>query len=135
MTNETVLNYIVKAFDSFWFDTPLEHVNHTLDKDELLEWARLSIAFGVPKPFTLSMAAKRGGYVDIQIFVKPESGQGRAIQLAEIASAFFKSANTGSLVFYPHDLTIVGEQATDGLTTTEAQWFQVRSSIEFCFID
>ncbi len=130
-----VQNLIVKAFDQFWIDTPLEHQNATIEKDGIDEWVRLTIQHGFPKPIDLQMNAMRYGSVNVQIFTKPDIGQGRACDLAVKAGNFIKSLNFKSLVFAPYSVVVLGKKATEGLTTTETEWFQVNTIVDFTFID
>ena len=130
-----VQNIIVKGFDALWRDKKLEHVNNTIDKKELSEWARLSITHGQSRAITFAMAAKRGGFVSVQIFTKTDIGQGRAITLAEKAGKYLQTLSTGSLVMKPHDVVVLNNKASDALTTTETEWFQVNCIVDFVFID
>lgn len=130
-----VQNIIVKGFDALWLDTPLEHVNSTIDKVGLAEWARLSIMHSPAKTISFAMAAKRGGFASVQIFTKTEIGQGRAITLAEKAGRYLQTLSVGSLVMKPHDLVVLNNKASDALTTTETEWFQVNCIVDFVFID
>ena len=135
MTLVDVQNIIVEGFDALWIDTKLEHVNTTIDKTNLTEWARLSINHGPAKTFTFAKAAKRSGHASVQIFTKMEIGQGRAIELAERAGRFLNSLSTGSLVMMPHEVTVLHNKVSDSLTTTEASWFQVNCIVDFTYID
>lgn len=135
MELETVQNLIISKFDAFWLTTPIEHVNSAIDKTKIDEWVRLSISHMPAKPFTFAMGSVRGGFVNIQIFTKMNIGQGRAIDLATKAGKFIQALSTGSLVMRPYDLTIVGNKASNTLTTTEISWFQVNCIIEFTYID
>jgi hypothetical protein len=130
-----VQNRIVKAFDQFWTYTPIEHQNTTLDKDSLDEWIRLTIQHGQPKPIDFKMNAIRYGTASVQVFTKSDIGQGRACDLAVIAGQYIKALSTGSLVFSPYEVVVLGNKATPGLTTTETDWFQVNVMIDFTFID
>ncbi len=130
-----VQNKIVKSFDQFWTDTPLEHQNVTIDKDSLDEWVRLTIQHGAPKPIDFKMNAMRYGTVSIQIFTKSDIGQGRACELAVKAASFVSTLGMGTLVFAPYEIVILGNKATEGLTTTETDWFQVNAMVDFTFID
>lgn len=135
MTLVEVQNLIVKRFDALWRETALEHINTTIDKSSLDEWARLSITHGAAKPITYALAAKRGGFVSCQIFTKTDIGQGRAIELAEKAGRYLQTLSTGSLVMKPHELVISNNKASDALTTTETEWFQVNCIVDFTFVD
>jgi hypothetical protein len=135
MTLIEAQNRIVKMFDQAWTDTPIEHQNTTIEKDGLEEWVRLTIQHGPPKPINLSMGAMRYGTASVQIFTKSDIGQGRACDLAAKAGKFIQSLNVGTLVFSPYELIVLGIKATEGLTTTETDWFQVNVLVDFSFID
>ena len=135
MTIEEVQNRIVERFDSYWQDTALEHVNTAIDKSKLEEWARLSIIHSPAKRFSFTNAAKRGGAVSVQVFVKDGTGQGRAVSLAVKAGQYIMTLSTGTLRFEPFDIRVVGNKASDALTTTETSWFQVNCFVDFTFID
>lgn len=135
MTLVEVQNLIVKRFDTLWQETALEHANTTIDKSKLDEWAKLSITHSPARIISFAMAAKRGGFASCQIFTKTEIGQGRAIELAEKAGRYLQTMSTGSLVMKPHDIVILNNKASDALTTTETEWFQVNCIVDFTFID
>ena len=135
MTVEEVQNRIVERFDSYWLDTALEHVNTAIDKLNLEEWVRLSIIHSPAKRFSFTNAAKRGGAASVQVFVKDGTGQGRAVSLAVKAGEYLMTLSTGTLRFEPYDIRIVGNKASDALTTTETSWFQVNCFVDFTFID
>lgn len=135
MNIQEVQDLIVNRFDAAWFDTSLEHVNTVIDKLDIEEWARLSIVHGQSKAISFAMTAKRNGHVNVQIFTKIDIGQGRAVSLAKKAGDILTSLSTGSLVFYPYDINIVGNKASDSLTTTEISWFQVNCIVDFTYID
>lgn len=135
MNIETAQNYIVKAFNAFWTDTPLENVNTVIDKKALSEWVRLSIIHDPSKPINFKMNALRSGCISVQVFTKPDIGQGRAVGLAEKAGIFLSGLRIGSFIARPYDIVILNSKATEGLTTTETQWFQVNCKVEFTYID
>lgn len=130
-----VQNRIVERFDSYWQDTALEHVNTAIDKSDLEEWVRLSIIHSPAKRFSFTNSAKRGGSANVQVFVKDGIGQGRAVELAVKAGEFLMTLSTGTLRFEPYDIRVVGNKASDALTTTETSWFQVNCFVDFTFID
>lgn len=135
MTESEVQNLVVQRFDSMWFDTSIEHSNTRIDKDSLNEWVRLSIQFSPARRIGFGKTALRRGTIYVQTFTKIGIGQGRSIELAEKAAAIFGSWTVPGLDLSPHDLTILGEKATMGLTTTETNWFQVNCAIDFSFVD
>ena len=130
-----VQNRIVKSFDQAWTDTPIEHQNTTIEKDSVDEWVRLTIQHGSPKPIDFKMNAIRYGTVHVQIFTRSDIGQGRACDLAVKAGKYVQSLGIGTLVFSPYEVAILGNKATEGLTTTETDWFQVNVMVDFTFID
>ena len=130
-----VQNKVVQTFDRFWLDCSIEHQNVTIDKENLAEWVRLTIQHGLPKPIDFKMNAMRYGTVHLQVFTKSDIGQGRACELAVKAGKMIQQMGFGTLVFSPYELIILGSKATEGLTTTETDWFQVNVKVDFTFID
>lgn len=130
-----VQNMVVQSFDQSWLDCPIEHQNVTIDKDGIDEWVRLTIQHGQPKPIDFKMNAMRYGTVHLQVFTKSDIGQGRACELAVKAGKMIQQMGFGTLVFSPYELIVLGNKATEGLTTTETDWFQVNVMVDFTFID
>lgn len=130
-----VQNKVVQTFDQSWLDCPIEHQNVTIDKEDLAEWVRLTIQHGSPKPIDFKMNAIRYGTVQLQVFTKSDIGQGRACELAVKAGKMIQQMGFGTLVFSPYELIVLGNKATEGLTTTETDWFQVNVMVDFTFID
>lgn len=130
-----VQNKVVQTFDRFWLDCSIEHQNVTIDKENLAEWVRLTIQHGLPKPIDFKMNAIRYGTVQLQVFTKSDIGQGRACELAIKAGKMIQQMGFGTLVFSPYELIVLGNKATEGLTTTETDWFQVNVMVDFTFID
>ncbi len=135
MNIEKVQNFIVSEFNAFWIDTQVENTNTSIDKTNLDEWVRLSIAYDSSKPFNFKLNALRSGCISLQVFTKPDIGQGRAIHLAEKAGIFLSSLRKESLVCMPYNILVLNNKATEGLTTTETIWFQVNCKTDFTFID
>ena len=130
-----VQNKVVQSFDQAWLDCTIEHQNVTIDKENLAEWVRLTIQHGPPKPIDFKMNAMRYGTVHLQVFTKSDIGQGRACELAIKAGKMIQQMGFGTLVFSPYELIVLGNKATEGLTTTETDWFQVNVMVDFTFID
>ena len=134
MTETEVQNLIVQRFDSQWYETEVEYANTRIDKDNLSEWVKLSIQFSPSIRIGFSKAALRRGTIYVQSFTKIGIAQGRAIELAEKVAAVFVDWDIEGLNLSQHDITILGEKATMGITTTETNWFQVNCAIDFSFV-
>lgn len=130
-----VQNRVVQIFDQLWIECPVEHQNTTIDKSTLDEWVRLTIQHGRPTPADLKMNAMRYGTVYLQVFTKSDIGQGRACELAVKAGSVIQKMGFDTLVFSPYEIMVLGNKATEGLTTTETNWFQVTVLVDFKFID
>lgn len=135
MDINTVQNFIVEEFDSYWIDTQIEHANLTIDKTSLDEWVRLTIVHGPAKRVNMKLGALRTGSVYVQVFTKSDVGQGRAIELATKAGEFIQALQLTGLNMSPYELMVLANKATAGLTTTETSWFQVNSITDFTFVD
>lgn len=130
-----VQNSIVMHFDRFWDSSPIEHQNTTIEKDNVTEWVRLTVHHHKPEPLNFKNDAIRFGAVSIQVFTEPDIGQGLAVELAVKAAELIRKLAVGTLVFKPYELIVLGNKATEGLTTTETRWFQVNAVIEFSYVD
>lgn len=130
-----VNDYIVSRFDSYWLDTPIEHSNTTIDKSAIDEWVRLTVIHDTPRQIDFHKASLRSGSINLQVFIKPEIGQGRANRLAAKAGDFLVRLSTGTLRMKPYDIVVLGNKATMGLTTTETPWFQINCIVDFTYID
>lgn len=133
MNTSDVQNILVKRFDANWSDTKVEYSNIRLNTDSLDEWVRFTVRFYPPSPINFKMDARVFGCVFIQVFTKPGIGAGRGVSLAEKAALLFSKQIIDRIVFRPHDISILDEKATEGLTTTEIAWFHATSAVDFSF--
>lgn len=134
MTDIEVNNFIVQRFVDNWFETPVEHSNTRLETSGLPEWVRLSVLPRGGKKIGFKIGSHRGGSVHVQVFVKVDTGAGRALELARIAGLIFDRVIYNTLVFDQHDVIIVGESVAMGLNTVKSGWYQVNCIIDYSFI-
>lgn len=135
MKQSQVETYILKRFESQWFETPIEYPNTRIETDGLVEWVRLNIRSNKNDRIGLKSGSYRGGTIDVQVFIRPETGPGRASEISEIVGALFADLIYGTLVFKPHTMFTVGESIAQGLNTVKSGWYQVNCSIDFTYID
>ena len=135
MNQSQVNTFILKRFESNWFETPVEYPNARIETDGLAEWIRVTILSNKNKQIGFKGGSHRGGTLDVQVFTRINTGPGRINELAEMVGALFADLVSGTLVFKPHTIFTVGESIAQGLNTVKSGWYQVNCSINFTYID
>lgn len=114
---------IEQHFEANWPHTPIvfENAKFTGAEDE---WVRLSILNG--DAYQASMgdnpAFRHPGVVVVQIFTRPDSGSGRALELADLVDQLFRLAVVSGIVFRVPRVQKV---------PSDNEWYQVNVSTEF----
>jgi len=118
--------YITSHFSNMWpAGVGVAYPNVKFDTNNIDEWVRLNIVRGVA--YQASMGGdtnvyRHPGNVIVQVFVEPNSGAKRALELADTACAIWRGQQFDGLVFKAPvviDLGIV------------AGWYQVNVSCPF----
>lgn len=135
MKDSEVIKYITQRFDINWVETPIEYPNQRINTDGLAEWVRVNIRSYDSQRIGLKTGARRFGTLDVQVFTKVNTGNGRAVEIAEIVEALFKDHIYKTLVFKPCVIYTIGESIAQGLNTVKSGWYQVNCSIDYSFID
>lgn len=108
-----------------WVSPPLiTYENVGLNTAAPTEWVRITIQNG--DAFQASMgdnpAFRYIGVLFFQIFLKPDAGSGRALELADTISTLFRAQTISGMTF-----RVPQVQKVD----SDAEWYQVNVSIEF----
>jgi len=135
MNTTKVISLLTQHFSSNWVGEVVEYQNTRIEKDTLQAFLRFSVVFSPPKIISLNKDTRRRGSIFVQCFTKQRIGLGKALSMAEQVGVLFKDFSFESLRVDPVDIQIIGEKASQGLTTTEIEWFQINSIIDFDFID
>lgn len=104
--------------------TPLVYENVSMNDTTVLEWIRVSIQNG--DAFQASMgdnpAFRYIGVLFFQIFLKPDTGSGRASQLADVITTLFRAKTISGLTFRVPQVNKVN---------SKSEWYQTNVSIDF----
>lgn len=131
MNDYEILNAITSHFDTSFSACAVELPNVRIDKTNLNEWVRISVKPYNPQLRNLSKDLNRRGAVYIQAFVKPDTGSGRAFELACIAAAAFECAFVGEIEFSGSETVDVGLSASGTALSSESGWYQVNAIIDY----
>lgn len=112
MTFDAERQALETRFEDNWSYTPVHWPNTKLETEGLTEWVRYANI-----PDSANIAGLGGGsqqlyryhgMVVVQIFVMPNSGAARALQLAELVSDIWRSARFSGLTMQATKIEIVG---------------------------
>lgn len=131
MNDHDILNAITGHFATSFSMCDVEYPNVRLNKDSQTEWIRISVKPYEPKLINLKKGTMRRGVVYIQAFVKPDTGSGRAFELACTAAEIFENAFVGSIEFDAAETTDVGLSASGTALSSESGWYQVNAAIDY----
>lgn len=106
-----------------WTFTPVKYDNVQVD-NELNEWIRATIVSGPARQITLgdNPEFRVNSNLVVQIFTRPNSGSGRAMELADAANEMFRNLDLDGLRFLVPQVMAI---------PNSAEWFQVNVSTEF----
>ena len=93
-------------------------------RNDSLEWIRVNILNADSKQISLGSNPyyRYIGLLIFQIFIKPNVGSGRALQLADQITTMFRGMTLHSMTFHPPQVDIVGESGG---------WYQINVSTKF----
>ena len=131
MNDLDILNAITGHFATTFTLCDVEYPNVRIDKNSVEEWVRISIKPYNPKLRNLKKGTIRRGAVYIQAFVKPDTGSGRAFELACTASEIFENRFVGSIEFDAAETIDVGLSASGTALSSESGWYQVNAIIDY----
>lgn len=132
MSRQELLNFITSRFAERFTYAQIEFPNSRLDAQDLSEWVRIAIQFGRPIPLDLQLRSKiTVGLINVQVFVKPDAGVGRAYELAQAAAGVFEQRIYDSTVFLPAEVRDVGLVASSRQSTVDSPWYQLLVQIPF----
>ena len=119
MTFDTERQSIETRFQDNWTETEVKYANVKFSSKTEQEWVALNIIPDMAKEQSLGtdpVQYRYWGDIVVQIFVKPNSGAARALQLAELVADIFRSAKFDNITVNTPRVAIVG--VNDG-------WYQV----------
>jgi len=103
--------------------TMVNYENVEMNESLVNEWVRVSIQNAGANQIALGdLVYRYTGVLYFQIFVKPDVGSGRALEIADTLSALFKSKRIGGILFRVPRIQRVGSYKT---------WYQVNVLVEF----
>lgn len=106
-----------------WSETLMVYQNVKYD-GSASEWCRMSLqnADAFQASMGVSPAFRYIGVMFIQIFVRPDTGSGRAMAIADAVTTMFRAQTISGITFRVPQIQKVGED--DG-------WYQVNVSVDF----
>ena len=119
MSFESEVRSIETWFSTRYSETGVQYANVRFDPAELSEWARLTISPGGANIASMGSDPnlyRHTGVVSVQIFVTPNSGATRALQVADTIADIFRSAKIDNIQMHAPDVERVG--VVDG-------WYQI----------
>ena len=116
----TIEQYVQANYAS----TLVKYENDEMNDSSASEWIRVSTQNA--DAFQASLGSnplfRYVGVLFVQIFVKPDIGSGRALELADTISTLFRAKRIGGIVFLVPKVQKVG---------VFKDWYQVNVSVEF----
>ena len=116
----TIEQYIQANYAS----TLVKYENDEMNDSSVNEWIRVSTqnADGFQASLGSNPLFRYVGVLFVQIFVKPDIGSGRALELADTITTLFRAKRIGGIVFLVPKVQKVG---------VFKDWYQVNVSVEF----
>lgn len=131
MTDYDILNIVTSSFSAFT-ECDIEYPNVTLDVRDVEEWVRISVKAYTPKTLSITKtSAIRYGCVYIQVFVRPNTGAGRAAFIAAAAADIFESKIINSIEFDYASITHIGYGQSASPQSQESNWYQINVAIDY----
>lgn len=116
----TIEQYVQANYAS----TLVKYENDEMNDSSVSEWVRVSTQNA--DAFQASLGSnplfRYVGVLFVQIFVKPDIGSGRALELADTITTLFRAKRIGGIVFLVPKVQKVG---------VFKDWYQVNVSVEF----
>lgn len=118
-------NAIEGLFHANWSHTVITHDGEILDVRNVSEWVRIAVREGKSNQASLGVTNpmfRYFGILFVQIFVRNNTGTGRARELADLVTPIFRSKIVNGIHYGVPEVSTVGP---------DEAWFQVNVSCEF----
>jgi hypothetical protein len=117
---QVIESYVVGNYSS----TLIKYENDEMNDSSVNEWIRVSVQNASANQVSLGSDPlyRYRGIAYFQIFVRPDIGSGRALEIADILSPLFKSKRISGILFRVPRVQKVGSYK---------DWYQVNVSVEF----
>ncbi len=129
MSKANTLELINNTFTTAWGNTtPIAWQNIAFDMKANPEFVRFNVLFGEEKQVSFgssNLPYRQYGRVSIQVFTPPNRGAKRALELADLLSAIWRTKQLNGHIFAAPNTVIIGN--VDGV-------YQLNVSVEF-FVD
>lgn len=129
MSKASTLELINNTFTTAWGNTtPIAWQNVAFDMKANPEFVRFNVLFGEERQVSFgssNLPYRQYGRVSIQVFTPPNRGAKRALELADLLSAIWRTKHLNGHIFAAPNTVIIGN--VDGV-------YQLNVSVEF-FVD
>ena len=115
---------IEKYIQQNYSSTQVKYENDEMNDSLIQEWVRVSSqsANGFQSSLGSNPTFRYTGVLYLQIFVKPDVGSGRALELADMFTVLFRAKRIEGMVFQVPIIQKIG---------VYNDWYQVNVSVEF----